>query len=89
MLAASLVEPVGLVAGFLTTVSFVPQVWKVWRSKRADDLSLGMFSIFVGGVSLWLIYGLMLQSPSIIVANLITFVLAAALLVMKLRFNGR
>ncbi len=51
-------DTLGLIAGGLTTISFLPQVIKTWRSRSAKDLSFRMFGIFSVGVLLWLIYGL-------------------------------
>jgi len=75
-------------AGTLTTVSFVPQVHKAWRSRRCDDLSLGMLLTFGLGVVLWLIYGLWLHAAPIIVANAVTLALILVLVAFKLRFVG-
>jgi MtN3 and saliva related transmembrane protein len=79
---------VGYFAGFLTTLSFLPQVVKTWKSKSASDLSLGMFSVFSVGVLCWLSYGVLLQEPPIIFWNTITLVLVLSILVMKLRFDS-
>jgi MtN3 and saliva related transmembrane protein len=78
---------VGYFAGFLTTVSFVPQVLKTWKSKSASDLSLGMFSAFSLGVLCWLIYGVLLGEFPMIFWNAVTLTFALALLVMKLKFD--
>ncbi len=78
---------IGFLAGALTTISFVPQVIKVWKSKSTKDISLGMFLLFTIGVSLWLAYGLWINDPPIIVANLVTVVLAILILIAKLRFG--
>lgn len=77
----------GVVAGCLTTISFLPQVLLTWRTKRAEGVSLGMYSLFATGVALWLVYGFMLGAWPIIIANLITLILALFVLVMKLRFG--
>lgn len=79
----------GLAAGTLTTASFVPQVWKVWTSKSAEDLSLGMFAAFSAGVACWLGYGIVKADLPVIVANSVTFVLASSILVMKIAFGRR
>ncbi len=79
-------EWIGLLAGFCTTLAFVPQVVQVYRSRSAKDISLGMYSIFVCGVGLWLAYGLLIGSLPIIAANMVTLLLAGAVLVAKLRF---
>ena len=78
---------VGYFAGFFTTVAFVPQVLKTWKSKSASDLSLGMFSVFSLGVLCWLIYGILLAAVPMILWNTVTLILAVALLVMKLKFD--
>jgi MtN3 and saliva related transmembrane protein len=78
---------IGYFAGFLTTVAFVPQVLKTWKSKSASDLSLGMFLVFSLGVSSWLIYGILLAEVPIVLWNTVTLFLALALLIMKVKFN--
>ncbi|MEQ1595424.1 MAG: SemiSWEET transporter [Casimicrobium sp.] len=80
-------ETLGLMAGTLTTASFVPQVWKIWTTRSARDLSWGMVAVFCAGTFLWLVYGIVVGSPSIITANAITFLLSLAICVMKLRFD--
>jgi MtN3 and saliva related transmembrane protein len=81
-------EPVtvlGLTAGVLTTLSFLPQVLKAWRSRSTRDISLGMFSMFCTGVFLWVVYGFLVADVPVIAANVVTFLLAATILVLKLR----
>jgi len=77
----------GLVAGSLTTISFVPQVLKIWRTRSGQDVSFGMFILFSLGVLLWLVYGLALGAVPIIVANAATLILALVVLALKLRFD--
>ena len=79
----------GFAAGTLTTLSFVPQVHKAWRSKRCDDLSLSMLLAFGAGVLLWLVYGVVLRKSPIIVANAVTLVLILVLLFLKARYRTR
>jgi MtN3 and saliva related transmembrane protein len=78
----------GYVAGFLTTASFLPQVVKAWRTRSTDDLSFWMLGAFSGGVSLWIVYGLMLSEPPIVLFNAITLVLATTLVWLKIT-HGR
>ena len=78
----------GYFAGFLTTISFLPQVVKTWKSRSASDLSLGMFSVLSVGVMFWLIYGFLIQEPPIILWNSVTMALVLAILVMKLKFDS-
>ena len=77
----------GLIAGALTTVAFIPQVVKIWKSKHTQDISLGMFSIFSVGVLLWLLYGIQLGALPIILSNGITLVLSLTILVFKLKYK--
>jgi len=83
----NLTQLLGLTAGTFTTIAFLPQVIKTWKSRSAKDLSLGMFSFFCLGVVLWLTYGFMVNDIPVIVANLLTLVLASSLLFFKLRFK--
>ncbi|MCE3007481.1 MAG: SemiSWEET transporter [Bacteroidetes bacterium] len=83
-------EPyIGYLAALLTTLAFVPQVLKTWRTRAVRDLSLSMTLLFALGVALWLVYGLLRQDVPIIGANIITLVLVLALLAMKLRWGRR
>ena len=82
----TLLDLLGLSAGFLTTISFVPQIVKTWRSKSAADISTSMFALFSLGLILWLIYGIYLQSLPIILANSITLVLTAIILILKYHY---
>ena len=80
-------ELIGLVAGICTTISFVPQIIKIRKSKHARDISLGMYSILTTGIFLWLMYGILLGKISIILANGISFVLCLIVVITKLRYN--
>jgi MtN3 and saliva related transmembrane protein len=82
-----LINELGFVAGTLTTLSFLPQVHKAWRTKRCDDLSLSMLLAFALGISLWLIYGLILRAAPIIAANAVTLALVLTLISFKTRYQ--
>lgn len=75
---------IGLIAGMLTTIAFIPQVLKVYKTKHTKDLAGGMFACFALGVFLWLIYGIMIRETPIILANSISFFLVL-LIVMMMR----
>ena len=77
----------GLVAGFLTTIAFVPQVTKIWKEKSAKDVSLPTFLAFSLGVALWMTYGIMKSEPPIILWNAVTLVLSGAIVAMKIKFG--
>lgn len=80
-------ELIGYAAATLTTASFVPQALQTFRTRDVSGISLGMYSAFVCGISLWLLYGWLEQAWPIVVANAITLGLAATILGMKLRFG--
>jgi MtN3 and saliva related transmembrane protein len=81
------VTALGLLAGLLTTIAFVPQVLRVWRTRSTNDISLGMFVLFTVGVALWLVYGLLVDALPVVVANGVTLVLSATILGFKLRYK--
>ncbi len=81
------IEAVGLLAGFLTTVSFVPQVLYVVRTKSVENISLIMYILFCLGVLLWLIYGFLLGSLAVILANTVTLCLATTVLFCIIRYR--
>jgi MtN3 and saliva related transmembrane protein len=74
-------EIIGLIAAACTTFAFFPQVMKVWKTKQTNDLSLRMYSIMFMGILLWLVYGILIDSLSIILANVVTAILVCTILV--------
>ena len=78
---------IGLAAGFLTTVAFIPQVLKIWRTRSTKDVSLHTYVAFSVGVALWLGYGILKHELPIILWNAVTLCLALAIVAMKLRFR--
>lgn len=78
-------ELIGYFAAFLTTFAFVPQAHHSWKTRDLSGVSLPMYSLFSFGVAGWLIYGILIVSWPIIVANSITLVLACAVLYLKLK----
>lgn len=75
---------IGAIAATLTTVSFIPQVVRIIRTKHTQDISLSMYIIFTIGVALWLVYGIILGKLPIIVANVVTLLLTGIILYFKL-----
>lgn len=80
-------ELIGFMAAFCTTIAFLPQAIKTWKSKSARDLSLPMFLIFCIGIILWLAYGLIIKNWPMIVANACTFFLAVSILYHKVKYG--
>ncbi|KOR35344.1 MULTISPECIES: SemiSWEET transporter [Planktothricoides] len=83
----TLTSLIGFMAATLTTVSFLPQVIQVWKTKSTKDISLGMFSIFSSGVFLWLVYGILIEDWAVFMANSITLILASIILTFKLKYK--
>ena len=77
----------GYLPAILTTVAFVPQVVKVWRTRCVRDISLPMYALFTTGVALWVVYGIAIRSAPVVCANVATLVLSLAVLVAKVRFD--
>lgn len=83
MIPGTFSDLIGYPAAFLTTVAFVPQAWKSWRTRDLSGISLPMYALFTLGVALWLAYGVAIGSLPVIVANAVTFVLSAMVLFLK------
>ena len=81
------VETLGMIAGTLTTIAFVPQVLKIYRTKSAKDVSYLLFSIFSTGIVFWLIYGILIRSTPIIAANAVTLTLSVIIIGLKVRYH--
>ena len=82
-------EYIGFVAAFLTTSAFLPQVYKTWKTKDVSALSLPMLSMFFLGLVLWLIYGFLKNSPSMIIANGITIISTVFLIYFKIKYGKK
>ena len=74
-------ELIGFIAAVCTTFAFLPQVIKVWKIKQTKDLSLRMYTVMFIGICLWFVYGLRINSLSIIIANIVTGFLVFTILV--------
>ncbi len=79
------IEYIGLIAGFFTTIAFLPQIFKIFKSKSAKDISLVMYIIYVIGIILWFIYGCLIKSHSIIIANTVTLILVSITIFIKIK----
>ena len=77
----------GSAAGALTTLSLLPQVVKIWKSRSARDISPVMFVVFSIGITLWIIYGFAINSMPVIVANFVSLVLGLIILWLKFKFR--
>lgn len=78
-------EIIGIIAASLTTSGFIPQVYKIYKEKNAKGVSLTMYLILFIGVLLWLVYGILIGSLSIIIANSVTALLQLCVIIYKLK----
>lgn len=77
----------GFAAAILTSLAFFPQVLKVWRTRSADDLSVGMLTAQTSGVALWLVYGVGVRSAPVIFSNTVTLLVMFVLIALKRRYS--
>lgn len=87
MLTRWMTELIGLLAGFCTTISLVPQLHRIWRTKSAHDVSLTMFFVFGLGIMLWLLYGIGIKSFAVIATNSVSFVLVVVIYSLALHYE--
>lgn len=80
-------EVIGVIAAVLTTAAYVPQVYKVWKEKSAKEVSLTMYLVMLTGLILWLIYGVMIDSFAIKLANTVTIILVSSIIYFKIRYK--
>lgn len=83
------IELVGYLGSFLTSITFIPQVYKSWQSKSVGDLSIWMIAIVLTSTIVWLVYGFAIESGPVISANLVVLVLTLVLFYFKLTFKKK
>ena len=76
-------ELLGYIAAGLGAISFLPQLIKIWRFRSVKDISTGMYVIYAISVILWLIYGIIIKSEPLILAEILTLILVSTILLMK------
>ena len=81
------IEIIGFIAGTLTTISFLPQVITIWKTKSTKDISFSMYLLFLIGVLLWILYGTLIHSYAMIVTNGITVLLVALIFYFKIKYK--
>jgi len=77
----------GLIAGMMTTLAYLPQVVKTWKTKSGEGISWSMMIILCIGIILWLVYGVYVHDLPVICANSITLVLSSLILALKIRYR--
>jgi MtN3 and saliva related transmembrane protein len=88
-MSSLLIDAVGAAAAVCSMTSFAPQIVKIWREKDSASVSLRMYLVTVAGFSLWVAYGLLIRRWPLVGANLVCLILAAGVLVLKLRYDRR
>ncbi len=86
-MTSTMVELVGFTAATLTTIAFVPQAAKTFRTRDTKSISLGMYTVFTIGIGFWFAYGVLLGSWPMILSNIVTLGLSGGILAMKLRYK--
>ena len=81
------VDLIGFSAALLTTIAFLPQLLKTWKTKSADDVSIVMLILFITGLICWIVYGLKIDSIPIVIANVITFMFNFSILTLKITYS--
>ena len=87
MLRINYIDLFGYLAALLTTIAFLPQLYKTWKTKSAEDVSLIMLILFITGLFCWIVYGIKINSIPILVANIITFIFNFSILTLKINYN--
>tara|TARA_B100000949_G_C14171325_1_gene403421 strand:- start:139 stop:399 length:261 start_codon:yes stop_codon:yes gene_type:complete len=80
---------IGFIAGILTTVAVLPQLIKSWKTKKVMDISPFMFVLLLGGVGMWVVYGIIKNDYPIILTNGISFLLNLSMLVIMLLYQSK
>jgi MtN3 and saliva related transmembrane protein len=81
------IKLLGLAAGTISSITFLPQVIRIWKTRSAKDLSLSMLSLLILGVSMWLAYGIIVKDVAIIYTNSMVLTMSFVMLFFKLRFK--
>ncbi|MBI2854161.1 MAG: SemiSWEET transporter [Chloroflexi bacterium] len=80
-------EILGFVGGALTSLSLVPQAWRLFRLKSAREISLPFSSLLLAGIACWLVYGISMGLMPVIVWNAVSLVLSFTMLIAKLKYG--
>jgi MtN3 and saliva related transmembrane protein len=81
------IEILGLAAGTISSITFLPQVIKIWQTKSAKDLSVPMLLLLVLGVSMWLAYGIIIKNVPVIYTNSMVLLMSFIMLFFKFKYN--
>lgn len=84
-MSPSLIQAIGFAAAICTSAAYLPQVLRVWRTRRTEDISLGMFLVMTVGLLCWLVYGIAIHDWPIILCNGLALVMTTIILAFKLK----
>lgn len=82
-----IINALGFIAAILTTCGFIPQLVKIIKTKSVQDISFDMFAMFLAGVICWLIYGILIKSPPVIIANFASMLMNGIILAYKIKYD--
>ncbi|MBV9987739.1 MAG: SemiSWEET transporter [Chitinophagaceae bacterium] len=82
-----LIHIVGIAASACTATSLLPQLIKIAKEKKADDLSMPMLGILFAGVALWIVYGILKSDLIIIIANAVSLILNIIIVILSLKYK--
>lgn len=77
----------GILAGALTSSSFIPQAYQIIRTKRTDGISIPMYTLFTIGIFIWIIYGILMHDLAILLTNIVTFIPALIILILTVKYH--
>lgn len=82
-----LAQILGLMAGTITSITFLPQVIRIWKTKSVKDISMLMMILLIAGTSMWLTYGLLMKDAAIIYTNVMVLVMSLIMFYFKIRYR--
>lgn len=83
----TIIDILGFIAAILTTCGFIPQLVKIIKTKSVNDISFEMFAMFLAGVTCWLIYGILIKSSPVIIANFASILMNGTIIGYKLKYR--
>lgn len=79
------IELLGFIAAILTTSAYMPQAYKIWKTRSTDSISLSMYIVMFFGILFWLIYSFLIKRPPLILANTLSLIMISMILYFKLK----
>jgi MtN3 and saliva related transmembrane protein len=86
---AWILTPITTVVGSLMSLAYVPQIYKIWKRKSVEDISIILFTILFAGIMIWLLYGLSINNTPLIIANAIGLVSTGGIIILWFKYKKR